>query len=726
MIVFVTGLLLCSHFSAAIYIKDTFNSNKNFTEKFSSDKVETHMYVQQRMGEKNRISDKTTQIEDGVLEADFDNILRISNKNIIRMYNRKIPIGCVLYDTLYPPWDLWDHTHRKAGAGLYSDAGYEQGSLYDVFAKAVTAAYPPFGSITTWQDVWNNESWVCDESNYYIFTFNYNSWGSASFFGSPVNIGASAAFGFVYIFFTIADNQSEGTHIYQYNREIFHGSDIVIPYTWTWDESSVVSTPPIYLQAGDTVTFIAGIEVVCSSTAVFIDVASGWIKANGKSYSIGIDQGTPSSPLFRIDPDPPNHVFQKILRDMEINWTFNIWNGGIDTLTWTIDENVPWMEITPSSSSSDGEVIPTKVIINTSGLDLGNYTGEFTINSNMESRTGLIKFELVNAPPYTPNKPSGPVYLPENYIGKYTTNTSDYEGNQIWYKFDWGDDTCSDWLGPYDSGINVEAEHKWATAGTYYVKVKAKDIHNDESNWSEPFEIVVYVLPSLYGGKVSPERAVEFTNFTYEVKYRDLKGAPPKKSTVYICTSHGGCKTYDMKYIGGDYSTEATYRYTTSLKANPYYFFYFEFEDIHDRLIRAPSEYPYEYIGPMVYPENNQPPTKPSRPTGPQRVIPHTTFKYETSSIDPDGPDDKIYYRWDWDDGYGPGPWNHPPWGYSRWDKKGTYYVKVQARDLYGFESDWSEPLKVTVALPRFMSFIKQYPITEKIFKKIRSCFFLT
>ena len=155
---------------------------------------------------------------------------------------------------------------------------------------------------------------------------------------------------------------------------------------------------------------------------------------------------------------------------MEINWTFNIWNGGIDTLTWTIDENVPWMEITPSSSSSDGEVIPTKVIINTSGLDLGNYTGEFTINSNMESRTGLIKFELVNAPPYTPNKPSGPVYLPENYIGKYTTNTSDYEGNQIWYKFDWGDDTCSDWLGPYDSGINVEAEHKWATAGTYYVK----------------------------------------------------------------------------------------------------------------------------------------------------------------------------------------------------------------------------------------------------------------
>jgi parallel beta-helix repeat protein len=59
-----------------------------------------------------------------------------------------------------------------------------------------------------------------------------------------------------------------------------------------------------------------------------------------------------------------------------------------------------------------------------------------------------------------------------------------------WYViFDWGDDSFSTWLGPYinnDTFCNIS--HAWGK-GVYNIRVKGKDIHGVESNWSDPIEI---------------------------------------------------------------------------------------------------------------------------------------------------------------------------------------------------------------------------------------------
>jgi hypothetical protein len=57
------------------------------------------------------------------------------------------------------------------------------------------------------------------------------------------------------------------------------------------------------------------------------------------------------------------------------------------------------------------------------------------------------------------------------------------------YKFDWGDGTDSGWLGPFDSGQTCEASHKWASMGSFSIKVKAQDTHFEESPWSDPFPV---------------------------------------------------------------------------------------------------------------------------------------------------------------------------------------------------------------------------------------------
>jgi len=70
----------------------------------------------------------------------------------------------------------------------------------------------------------------------------------------------------------------------------------------------------------------------------------------------------------------------------------------------------------------------------------------------------------------------------ENGI-KYTFSSIDPEGDQVYYKFSWGDNTESEWVGPYESGGECTASHKYQDNKKYAVKVKAKDVYDSESEW---------------------------------------------------------------------------------------------------------------------------------------------------------------------------------------------------------------------------------------------------
>ena len=76
-------------------------------------------------------------------------------------------------------------------------------------------------------------------------------------------------------------------------------------------------------------------------------------------------------------------------------------------------------------------------------------------------------------------------------LGKIMVGAITPDGGQIYYKFNWGDGTESEWLGPYNSGDNVEESHTWNSRGSFEIKVKAKDIHGKESVWSDPILISI-------------------------------------------------------------------------------------------------------------------------------------------------------------------------------------------------------------------------------------------
>ena len=103
--------------------------------------------------------------------------------------------------------------------------------------------------------------------------------------------------------------------------------------------------------------------------------------------------------------------------------------------------------------------------------------------------------QTVNSAPETPEKPSGETQCNINVEYSYSTITSDMDGDQIYFWFEWGDGTNSGWTGPYDSGTTNSLNHTWTADGEYQIKVKAKDTSDAESPWSDPLTVTVDSTP---------------------------------------------------------------------------------------------------------------------------------------------------------------------------------------------------------------------------------------
>ncbi len=87
--------------------------------------------------------------------------------------------------------------------------------------------------------------------------------------------------------------------------------------------------------------------------------------------------------------------------------------------------------------------------------------------------------------PYTPTLPLGPTDGNVNMEYSFTTSSTDLDAYQLFYKWDWGDGSISDWIGPYPSGEMVQASHSWSEKGIYPIKVKTKNTFDLESGWSD-------------------------------------------------------------------------------------------------------------------------------------------------------------------------------------------------------------------------------------------------
>lgn len=103
---------------------------------------------------------------------------------------------------------------------------------------------------------------------------------------------------------------------------------------------------------------------------------------------------------------------------------------------------------------------------------------------------------IYNVSTIPPNKPNitGPTNGKTDSNYTYITSTTDADGDLVYYMWNWGDDSSTDWVGPYESGEVCTRSHMWAEKGSYEIKVKAKDNYGGEGKWSDPLTIFLTEL----------------------------------------------------------------------------------------------------------------------------------------------------------------------------------------------------------------------------------------
>jgi len=118
--------------------------------------------------------------------------------------------------------------------------------------------------------------------------------------------------------------------------------------------------------------------------------------------------------------------------------------------------------------------------------DGGYIAGGITTSYGAGGQDALvIKFaSFENQRPETPLEPSGTTSGKIQQEYPYNTQTHDPDSDVLYYFWDWGDGSISEWIGPYDSGAPCMTNHTWSKKGTYEIKVQAKDAHGGESNWA--------------------------------------------------------------------------------------------------------------------------------------------------------------------------------------------------------------------------------------------------
>ena len=114
--------------------------------------------------------------------------------------------------------------------------------------------------------------------------------------------------------------------------------------------------------------------------------------------------------------------------------------------------------------------------------------------------------------------------------------------------------------------------------------------------------------------------------------------------------------------------------------------------------------------------DNNNPPDTPDSPSGPIKGKPGEEYIYTTTTNDLNN--DQVYYLFDWGDGndsswLGPSNSGETYETTYSWNEQGSYEIKVKAMDEHGLESDWSDPL--VVSMPKNNYFDRFYSMSKKL-----------
>ncbi len=245
------------------------------------------------------------------------------------------------------------------------------------------------------------------------------------------------------------------------------------------------------LDMDETAWFLADLNIS------HIAVPYGWNGTNFISYG---QYGYPDYPngQLRTSATQLSHFLLMMMNNGEYNSTRILKESTVDLMltpqipsymmTYPSQQGIIWMQ---------DNTCPGRTLWGHDGGDPGVATYMFF---EPETNIGVITLTNGNSDPSrifsalftyieTSNTPTSPT-IHGSTDGKveqpysYSVNTTDPNGDDVYYFIDWGDNTTSSWIGPYSSGEVITESHTWSEKGKYTIKAKVKDVNEWESNWA--------------------------------------------------------------------------------------------------------------------------------------------------------------------------------------------------------------------------------------------------
>ncbi len=200
-------------------------------------------------------------------------------------------------------------------------------------------------------------------------------------------------------------------------------------------------------------------------------------------------------PVTPYNPSPPDNATD-ISTELTLSWISGDPDEDIITYTIYIDKDnlFPSLPFTTIDSSKADTTTVLYELPTT--LDTGTvYYWKVEARDQHTMSAGPIwRFttsSTPNEPPDKPQTPTGPSWIYADKSCTFTTSTTDPDGDNVQYMFDFGDGTISNWTTLVPSGTSGNALHIYTRLGTFYVKARAKDEHSAISEWSDSVSILV-------------------------------------------------------------------------------------------------------------------------------------------------------------------------------------------------------------------------------------------
>ena len=163
-----------------------------------------------------------------------------------------------------------------------------------------------------------------------------------------------------------------------------------------------------------------------------------------------------------------------------------------------------------------------------------------------------------NNNPARPSAPDGPTSGNPQTDYSFRTISSDSDGDDLDYRYDWGDGTISDW------GLSSQT-HAWTSIGNFCVKAQAQDIHGANSDWSACASVSINVnshtITASAGtnGNIVPAGSVSVANganqsfnIAADQNYQIL-------DVLVDGVSVGAASSYSFDNVNGDHTISASF-----------------------------------------------------------------------------------------------------------------------------------------------------------------------